>query len=203
MLRPSYTDLLEILKDKVDDDTLLSRYTIVIAAAKRARQLVDHAAPMTDHIPVDKPVSIAVTELAEGKIRIHAAKEAEAAEDEEMISEDLFIEWAKVHDNYYGTAISELEKANDNQVLILDIDIQGALYLKEKKIEAKYIFIEPPSIDSLKERLISRGSETEESIKLRLWNAKRELEYKDRFDIIIKNEDIDTAYRELENTINN
>ncbi len=122
---------------------------------------------------------------------------------EEMISEDLFIEWAKVHDNYYGTAISELEKANDNQVLILDIDIQGALYLKEKKIEAKYIFIEPPSIDSLKERLISRGSETEESIKLRLWNAKRELEYKDRFDIIIKNEDIDTAYRELENTINN
>ncbi len=89
MLRPSYTDLLEILKDKVDDDTLLSRYTIVIAAAKRARQLVDHAAPMTDHIPVDKPVSIAVTELAEGKIRIHAAKEAEAAEDEEMISEDV------------------------------------------------------------------------------------------------------------------
>ena len=122
---------------------------------------------------------------------------------EEMISDDLFIEWAKVHDNYYGTAISELEKANDNQLLILDIDIQGALYLKKKNIEAKYIFIEPPSIDTLKERLVSRGTETEESIKLRIWNAKRELEYKDQFDVIIKNEDVDIAYKELEKIINN
>ena len=68
MLRPSYTDLLEeINKGAEGEDVVGSRYTIVIAAAKRARQLIDHAEPLTDKIDVDRPVSIAVHELYEGK----------------------------------------------------------------------------------------------------------------------------------------
>lgn len=71
MLRPSYTDLLEVLnKDADDANAIGSRYTIVIAAAKRARQLVDHAEPLTMNYKVDKPVSIAIHELYEGKITI-------------------------------------------------------------------------------------------------------------------------------------
>ncbi|NLK36470.1 MAG: DNA-directed RNA polymerase subunit omega [Epulopiscium sp.] len=71
MLHPSYSDLLEVLNnDPNNDNTIGSRYTIVIAAAKRARQLVDHAKPLTDKVKIDKPVSIAVHELHEGKIRI-------------------------------------------------------------------------------------------------------------------------------------
>ncbi len=71
MLHPSYSDLLEVLNsDPNNDNTIGSRYTIVIAAAKRARQLVDHAEPLTNKVKIDKPVSIAVHELHEGKIRI-------------------------------------------------------------------------------------------------------------------------------------
>lgn len=70
MLRPSYTDLLEVFNRDTDDITLGSRYTIVIAAAKRARQLVDHAEPLVDDVKVDKPVSIAVSELYHGKIKV-------------------------------------------------------------------------------------------------------------------------------------
>lgn len=122
---------------------------------------------------------------------------------EAMISDGEFIEWALVHDNYYGTSFRELEKADDeNNILILDIDIQGALYIKEKGIEANYIFITPPSMEILKKRLEDRGTETEESIKLRIWNAKRELEYKDQFDVIIENDDIEEAYKKLEEAIN-
>ena len=71
MLRPSYSDLLEEINKGVEgEDVVGSRYTIVIAAAKRARQLVDHAQPLTKKIKIDKPVSIAVNELYEGKIQI-------------------------------------------------------------------------------------------------------------------------------------
>lgn len=71
MLRPSYSDLLDVLNsDPNNDNTIGSRYTIVIATAKRARQLVDHAMPLTRNVKIDRPVSIAVHELYEGKIRI-------------------------------------------------------------------------------------------------------------------------------------
>ncbi|NCC16442.1 MAG: DNA-directed RNA polymerase subunit omega [Clostridia bacterium] len=86
MLRPSYSDLLEIINEETDDITLGSRYTIVIAAAKRARQLVDHAEPMITKIKVNKPVSIAVNELYEGRIKVRQAREAGC--DEEMLLMD-------------------------------------------------------------------------------------------------------------------
>lgn len=87
MLRPSYTDLLEVINEETDDITLGSRYTIVIAAAKRARQLVDHAEPLVSKIKVDKPVSIAVNELYEGKIRVRQAKDLGYKEDMILVEE--------------------------------------------------------------------------------------------------------------------
>ncbi len=70
MLRPSYTDLLEVITKNAEDITIASRYTIVIAAAKRARQLVDHAEMLVSDTKVNKPVSIAVNELYQGKIKV-------------------------------------------------------------------------------------------------------------------------------------
>ena len=78
MLRPSYSDILEVITQDSEDITIASRYTIVIAAAKRARQLVDHQQP----IEVDKPVSIAVNEIYEGKLKIREGKPEE--EDKEV-----------------------------------------------------------------------------------------------------------------------
>ena len=92
MLRPSYSDLLEVLnKDASKVDAINSRYTIVIAAAKRARQLIDKAEPLTMNYTVDKPVSIAVNELYENKIKIiqnsEKATDAETSDQEEFIEE--------------------------------------------------------------------------------------------------------------------
>ena len=70
MLRPSYSDLLEVITKNAEDETIGSRYTIVIAAAKRARQLVNRATPLAKDIKVNKPVSIAVQELYESKIKV-------------------------------------------------------------------------------------------------------------------------------------
>ena len=122
---------------------------------------------------------------------------------EEMINEGKFLEWANVHEHYYGTSFEEIDKAKDKKsVLILDIDIQGALFLKKSGIKAKYIFIDPLSIEDLKNRLEGRKTEDEESIKIRIWNAKRELEYKDNFDFVIKNDEIEKSYKELEKAVN-
>lgn len=85
MLRPSYSDLLEVLNKGADSDNVIgSRYTIVIATAKRARQLVDHAEPLSMSYKVDKPVSIAVHELHEGKIVITQNFSGQSDNSEEM-----------------------------------------------------------------------------------------------------------------------
>lgn len=84
MLRPSYSDLLEVITQDAEDITIGSRYTIVIAAAKRARQLVDHAEPMIDNVKVDKPVSIAVHEIYEGKLKIRQGQPV--AEEEKVVA---------------------------------------------------------------------------------------------------------------------
>ena len=119
-----------------------------------------------------------------------------------MILNEDFIEWALVHDKHYGTSYSELDKAiKKDALLVLDIDVQGALLLKGQSIDAKYIFIMPPSIEELKNRLLERKTETEEQLKKRIWNAKREIEYADKFDLIIVNNDLDEAYNELKKYI--
>ena len=86
MLHPSYTDLINAVNsgaaESGDEPVVQSRYSIVLAAAKRARQLVDHQQPMIDHIEVDKPVSIAVNEIYEGKLKIREGKPEE--EDKEV-----------------------------------------------------------------------------------------------------------------------
>ena len=92
MIHPSYTELIDVLSGQESlDNSMLSRYTIIIAAAKRARQLVDGSGPLVDNIKVDKPVSIAVNELYNSKIKIishnpdaEEAVLAEAAESQEL-----------------------------------------------------------------------------------------------------------------------
>ena len=78
MLRPSYSDLLEVITRDAEDETIGSRYTIVIAAAKRARQLVDGAEAMCEKKPCNKPLSIAVQEVYEGKVKIIGDEEQDA-----------------------------------------------------------------------------------------------------------------------------
>lgn len=114
------------------------------------------------------------------------------------IDEGQFLEWAQVHDHRYGTLRSEVDRvlAAGNSV-ILEIDIQGGQSVKRVYPNVVRIFVEPPSWDTLVERLRGRGSETEESLALRLETAKRELSLADTYDVRIVNDDLDVAVTEF------
>ncbi|MEK6796971.1 MAG: guanylate kinase [Spirochaetota bacterium] len=117
-----------------------------------------------------------------------------------MIARGEFLEWAQVHSGYYGTALSELAKVETTN-LILDIDVQGAMTLRARKQEALYVFIRPPSLAVLRERLTARHSDKPEEIDLRMWNAKREMEYIEHFDVVIVNDVLERAYAEFSGAI--
>ena len=109
-----------------------------------------------------------------------------------------FVEWAEVHGHRYGTLVSEVSsKLASGQSLVLEIDVQGAFQVKERFPEAVLLFIMPPSLSVLKERLIARGSETEDSLSLRLANAEREMALSDRYDDIVVNDDLERSTAEL------
>ena len=109
-----------------------------------------------------------------------------------------FVEWAEVHGNCYGTLVSEVQsKLASGSSLILEIDVQGALQVKERLPEAVLICIKPPSLEVLRERLVGRGTETPETIELRMANAAHELALADRYDDVVVNDDLDRATDEL------
>jgi guanylate kinase len=118
-----------------------------------------------------------------------------------MIKNNEFIEWAKVHDNYYGTQKKWIE---DNLAIgkdiILDIDYQGAENIK-KIMKGIFVFITPPSFEILESRIRSRKTETEESLNKRLENAKKELSKINFYDFVIKNDILDKAVLEFKNII--
>ena len=114
------------------------------------------------------------------------------------IEEGLFVEWAQVHGNRYGTLKYEVEQSlSAGRDLILEIDIQGGFQVKEKNPDAVLVFVEPPSLDELERRLHIRKTESEESIERRLETAKLELASKDRYTVSIVNDKLEDATREL------
>lgn len=117
----------------------------------------------------------------------------------EMIKNDEFIEWAKVHGNYYGTPKKFVEDSLSSGInILLDIDPQGARQLRERLDFGIYIFIVAPSLKELEERLRKRRTEDEEKIRLRLENAKKEIQFYKNYDYIIVNKVFSKAYKELE-----
>jgi len=114
-----------------------------------------------------------------------------------------FIEFENVHGYFYGTLRKTLEDALTQQEMILfDVDVNGAMAIKSNYSDNTYtIFILPPSLDDLKKRLIQRGSETEERINKRLERTAQEMEYKDKFDACIINDDLAIAAEELNKLI--
>lgn len=117
----------------------------------------------------------------------------------EKIRNKEFAEWEMVYEGkYYGTLKSELQRIwNRQQVPLLDIDVKGAIHVKQQYPESLLtIFIEPPSIAELKRRLESRGTETAESLQARVNKAAYEISFKDQFNHCIVNEDLEKACAE-------
>jgi len=121
----------------------------------------------------------------------------------DLIDEGAFIEWAEVHNNFYGTSKKFIDKTlKEGLSLIFDLDVQGADSFKSYfGSSANVIFISPPSIESLEQRLKARATDLEEVIKVRLENARREILRKDDFDYCLINDNFENAYRELKKII--
>ena len=121
---------------------------------------------------------------------------------EALIEKDQLIEHARYVSNYYGTPRSYVEeKMAEGKDVILEIEIQGALKVKEKFPETLLIFVVPPSAQELKKRLIGRGTETMEVIEQRLKRATEEAEAMDSYDYILVNDDLNKAVEDLHNLI--
>ena len=123
---------------------------------------------------------------------------------EEMIRQDQLIEYAWYVENYYGTPKAYVEEQLENgKDVILEIEIQGALKVKEKFPDTLLVFITPPSAKELRRRLIGRGTESMEVIEQRLARAKEEAEGIDDYDCLIVNDDLESCVDELHSVIQN
>lgn len=110
-----------------------------------------------------------------------------------------FLEWAEVHGNFYGTSKNEVDATlEDGHDVFLDIDIQGARQVRTAAPDAISIFVSPPSWQEQEKRLNGRGTDSPETIALRLANAKAEMADVDLYDYVVMNDDLDTAARMLE-----
>ena len=115
-----------------------------------------------------------------------------------LIAENGLIEHARYVDNYYGTPRKFVEdRLAEGKDVLLEIEIRGALQIKAKYPDAILLFITPPSIEELKRRLTSRGTETEEVIAKRLRRAQEEAEVINTYDYIVVNDDLDTCVRDV------
>lgn len=124
------------------------------------------------------------------------------AEFDRRVQAGLFLEWANVHGHRYGTLKSEADRLiAEGHSVILEIDVQGALNVRRIMPEAVLVFIAPPSMEVLEQRLRDRGTEDEASIELRLANARREMALEGDYDAVVINDDLQEAARELEATL--
>lgn len=120
----------------------------------------------------------------------------------DKVNKGEFLEHAEVYGNHYGTLksnIEELLEAGKN--VILEIDIQGALSVKENSKEGIFIFILPPSMEELKNRIVNRGSETKESLLKRFQAAYQEINYISRYNYAVVNDVVEQAVERVENII--
>ena len=118
---------------------------------------------------------------------------------EALRDQNGFLEWAQVYDNYYGTPRAFVEEVlASGKDCILEIDPQGALQVRTATDEAVLVFIAPPSLEELRNRLTGRGTESAEEVEKRLSCAESELAYRDKYDYIIVNDDVETAAAKME-----
>jgi len=119
-------------------------------------------------------------------------------------SEGYFAETAKVHDYFYGTPVDMIKKSTDKGfIVVMDLDVKGAMSIMSKFSDSVTVFIKPPSMAVLKERLMKRNTDDDEVIRIRLRNAEEELKQSDRFKYQIINEDLEKTYESIIQIIEN
>lgn len=116
-----------------------------------------------------------------------------------MVEQGEFLEYAFVHANYYGTPKEFVfEQIEKGEIVLLEIDVQGALQIKKNYKEAVFIFLLPPTMDELRNRIEKRGTETQEAINTRFSNAFEELDFVGEYDFFVVNDKVDAAVADIE-----
>ncbi|HJD55308.1 MAG TPA: guanylate kinase [Rickettsia endosymbiont of Pyrocoelia pectoralis] len=117
---------------------------------------------------------------------------------EELIKQDKFLEYARIYDNYYGTPKEYVETLlNQGLDVLFDIDWQGARAIKQNATNIVSIFILPPSLEVLEQRLRNRATDSEESIKLRMESAQNEISHASEYDYVITNDDFNDTLQNI------
>lgn len=124
----------------------------------------------------------------------------------QKINKNEFAEWEEVYENhFYGTLNSEIQRIwNNNQHVLFDIDVKGGLNLKKQfRDKALAVFVQPPSVEELKNRLTKRNTDSPEKLKIRIAKANEELSFASDFDVIVVNDDLNQAKKDVELLVNN
>ncbi len=120
----------------------------------------------------------------------------------QKVKDDQFLEHAYVHTNYYGTPRSfVLEEIEKGEIVLLEIDVQGALQVKKNYKNVVFVFLLPPTMDELRNRIIKRGTESEEDIERRFKNAFKELDFVGEYDYFVVNDKVENAVLDIEHII--
>ncbi|WP_374079637.1 guanylate kinase [Bdellovibrio bacteriovorus] len=121
---------------------------------------------------------------------------------QQKIKEEFFVEWAKVHTNFYGTSYESIESTwKQGKCAIMDIDIQGVATFKSKFPDAKTVFILPPSIDELRRRIAKRDGGMPADIEVRMANAEKEIREASKFDYQIVNDNFEQSYSQFKKIV--
>lgn len=145
-------------------------------------------------------VSLTTRQPREGEVNGKDYNFVLVPEFQQLIADKAFIEWAQFLGNYYGTTVKLVQEVGKlGRTCILDIDMQGVKSVKQTELNARFLFLAPPSVEELRARLSGRGTETEESLQKRLDAATAELEYAETgaHDLVVVNDDLEKAYQEV------
>lgn len=119
-----------------------------------------------------------------------------------LLEEDFFVEWARVHNRFYGTSREQIEQAiGSGRIVIMDVDVQGARTFREKYANSFSIFVLPPSIDELRYRIKKRDKMDESELSIRMENARKEISQADEFNMKLINSDFEMAYGHFKKVI--
>ena len=121
---------------------------------------------------------------------------------QKLLSENFFVEHAKVHQNFYGTPGDQIEKAwSEGKCVIMDVDVQGAETFRRKYPDSKSIFILPPSIDELRRRVIKRDGKVPADLEVRMNNAEKEIGRVSEFNYQVVNDEFEASYSQFKKIV--
>ena len=157
---------------------------------------------LIEETDVEISVSMTTRQPREGEVDGKSYYFTSKEEFQQAIENDGFLEWAEVYGNYYGTPKAKVEeKLAAGTDVLLEIDIQGALNVKEAYPNGIFIFILPPSMAELRKRITGRGTDSEESINLRLSQTLKEVSYIDKYDYCVVNGELDEAVARVKSIV--